>query len=85
MVKDQRNLRIRLKTLITSYITTLMWWVGILAQFLWNWENLLINVGPVEVHIINVSALTALDLLPEEEKKKPENFERLTRSSISPI
>ena len=70
MGKDRRNLRVRVKTLSTSHITVLMWQVVILAQFLWNWVKQLSNIGPAEVHIININALTTLVLLLAHARRK---------------
>ena len=41
----------------------MMWQVVILAQFLWNWVKLPVNIEPSEVYIIIVSAFTRLVLL----------------------
>ena len=73
MEKDQRNLSIRERALITFYITVLMWWVAMLAQFLWNWVKQLSNFRTAEVYIANVSAQIALVLLVHTRKKK-KNF-----------
>ena len=56
MGKARKNLKIRVKTLATSHITELMWWVVMLAQILWNWVKQFSNVEPAEVYITNISA-----------------------------
>ena len=62
MGKDWRGPGVRVKTFAISHITMLMWWVVMLAHFLWNWVKLLSNAGPAEVYITNISAQTALFL-----------------------
>ena len=78
-----KDWRIRVRTLTTSHITAMMWWEVMLAQFLWNWVKLPLNIGPVEVHTINISPLTTpvLLLACTRKKKIPKSFKSFKVSS----